>query len=238
MTIKAVKTPVFSSGMDLNRFIIKHTRSLLKENVILAVTSKIVSLAEGRVRSKKNTCKKQLIQKECDHDLGEGLYGCHLTIAHNLLIPSAGVDESNSKTGGYILYPKNPYHSVKHIRKNLCEKTGLKNLGVMITDSRTFPLRRGVIGAALAYSGFRAVINCVGKKDLFGSVLRVTKINAADALAAAAVLLMGEGAQSCPLAVITRPGVVFTHKDNTSELNIPPQEDLYAPLYQHLLSAR
>ncbi len=235
MNITAIRTPIFRLKQNLVHFIIQHTKNDIKENTILAITSKIVSLSENRLLSKKNIDKKTLIKKECTHYLGQIQMGYHLTIHHNLLIPSAGIDESNSENKKYILYPKNPFLSAKKLLQLLKKQTGLKNLGVIITDSRTFPLRRGVLGVALAYSGFKGIKNCIGLKDLFGQKLKVTTINIVDALAASAVLLMGEGAQSTPLAVITKAPVVFTNKDDHLELNIPVKDDLYSPLYQHLL---
>ncbi len=90
---------------------------------------------------------------------------------------------------------------------------------------------------ALAHSGFQAVNDYVGTPDLFGRRLRVTRVNVADALAAAAVFTMGEGAEQTPLAVISDlSNVVFSeHEPSEAELaalRIEPEDDLYAPLLQ------
>ena len=77
---------------------------------------------------------------------------------------------------------------------------GWKNFGVLITDSHTTPLRRGVTGIALSYWGFSGVQNKVGTPDLFGRTLKMTHVNLADAFAAAAVLVMGESNESTPVA--------------------------------------
>ena len=232
MEITAIRTEVFSQDTDIVNFIIKNAANKIKEKSILAVTSKIVSLAEGRTVSKKKVNKKELIQRECEHYLGEVGYGCYMTIHHGLLVPSAGVDESNSINDEYILYPKDPFASAEKMARAIKKTLSLNNFGLVITDSRTLPLRRGVVGVALAYSGFRAVKDLVGKGDLFGRPLRMTKINLVDALAASAVLLMGEGAEQCPLAVIYKAPVVFTGNTDPAELKIPVEEDLYKPLYQ------
>ena len=229
MKIKALRTEVFSKEKNLVDFIHQHVAKVFTENSILAVTSKIVSLSEGQTVSKKNTDKQSLIKKESEYYLGKIAYDQHLAIRHGLLVPSAGIDESNSEKDEYILYPQDPFSSAKKIRTALKKKLGLKNLGVLITDSHTIPLRRGVIGMALAYSGFKAIKNLIGTKDLFGRPLRVTTVNVAEALAVSAVLLMGEGAERCPLAVIEKAPVVFTNKTNSKEMRISPQEDLYAP---------
>jgi F420-0:gamma-glutamyl ligase len=87
-----------------------------------------------------------------------------------------------------------------------------------------------VTGVCLSYSGFRAVRNLVGSPDLFGRELRMTRMNLADGLAAAAVMMMGEGDESRPLAVIENAEVEFSEDTQPEELRISPEEDLYAPL--------
>ena len=94
-----------------------------------------------------------------------------------------------------------------------------------------FPLRVGTVGVALSYSGFKGVKNLIGKKDLFGRPLKMTRMNLADALAVSAVLLMGEGAECCPLAVIQKAPVIWTQKTDCEEIQIPLKDDLYYPLF-------
>ncbi len=231
MRMEPIYTDIFSEGESLINFIIKHAEGKLKEKSVLAITSKIVSLAENCTLNKEGIDKKKLIQKESERYLGEIGYGCHLTIKHGLLVPSAGIDESNSVDNKYILYPKNPFASAEKICREVKKKFSLNDFGVIITDSRTFPLRKGVIGVALAYSGFKALKSLIGKEDLFGRPLRITTINLVDALAASAVLLMGEGAERCPLVGLYETPVVFTNKTDKTELAISVEEDLYKPLY-------
>ena len=235
MTLQAqpLKTEIYRLGDDFSAFLFKHLKGASLEERVLAVTSKIVSLAEGRFVSKSAVKSKQdLIQKEADRYLGETGYGCHLTVKESLLIPSAGVDSSNAEGEFYIMYPKQPFESAKAIHSKLKRKFHLKKFGVLLTDSRTLPLRRGVTGAALAYFGFKGVQSRVGAPDLFGRELKITQINVADALAAAAVFSMGEGAESRPLALL-RASVVFEEKsDFNKELHIPFEEDLYKPLLE------
>ena len=70
----------------------------------------------------------------------------------------------------------------------------------------------------------------VGTPDLFGRPLKMTRMNMADGLAGAAVLLMGEGRESRPLAVIRHAGVKFCEKTDPTEILIPLEEDLYYPI--------
>lgn len=81
-----------------------------------------------------------------------------------------------------------------------------------MTDSHTTPLRRGVTGIALSYWGFQGVESFVGTKDLYGRALKMTHVNFADALASAAVLMMGEANESCPLAMLRCSTVKFQEK--------------------------
>ena len=232
MQIKAIHTEVFFPGMDLIDFVLENAKSELKEKSVLAVTSKIVSLAEGRTVNRERISKKELIKKECEYYLGEAGYNCHLTVQHGLLIPSAGIDESNSANGEYILYPKDPFASARKIQTAIKQKCILNDFAIIITDSRTLPLRRGVTGVALAYSGFKAVKSLIGKTDIFGRPLRMTTMNIVDALAASAVLLMGEGAEQCPLAVVHEAPLMFTDETDPAELKIPIEEDLYNPFFK------
>jgi F420-0:gamma-glutamyl ligase len=89
----------------------------------------------------------------------------------------------------------------------------------------------------MAHSGFAAVNDYIGRPDIFGRTLHMTKVDVADALAAAAVLVMGEASEQTPLAVIgDLPFVRFQDRDPTpEELGsrwIDIEDDLYAPLLQ------
>jgi len=173
LKIKAFSTELFEPKACLVSFI---TRSLgsytVCEKSVLAVSSKLFSLAEDRICSHQD--KKKLIQKEADKDLGQGAFEHRLTVKEGLLLPSAGIDQSNSPTGDFLLFPKKPYLSLKNLWKELKKKWSLQNLGLLMTDSHTTPLRRGVTGVAIAHWGFKAVKDCRGQKDLYGRELKVT----------------------------------------------------------------
>ena len=161
-------------------------------------------------------------------------HAIQLTIKNNILIPSAGIDASNSN-GNYIFYPKDIQRSATEIWSHLREKHKLKEVGVIISDSHTTPMRRGVLGIGLGWCGFKPLYNYVGKPDCFGRPLRVTQSNIVDAMAVSAVICMGEGNEQTPLAVITdAPKIEFQSQPPTNDelksLIIPMEEDLYAPL--------
>lgn len=215
----------------LNRYVPK-----LKERSVVAVTSKVVAICEGRLVPMDSVDKDELIKKEAQYYLPRtsSKYNVFLTIARNILAASAGIDESNGN-GCYVLWPANPQRSADDIRGFLRQRFNLKSIGVIITDSKTTSLRWGVTGFSLAHSGFAAVKDYVGTKDLFGRRFEYEKLNVADSLAAAAVAAMGEGAEQTPIAVIEDvPFVTFQtrnpSKKELAELRIEPEDDLYAPL--------
>jgi putative folate metabolism gamma-glutamate ligase len=207
----------------------------LPERSVLAITSKIVAICEGRVLPMAGVEKRELIEAEAERYLPpHPKYGVSLTIKQDMLIATAGIDESNAE-GHYVLWPSDAQRSANAVRAHLAQRFSLAEVGVIITDSRTTPLRLGVTGVALAHSGFRALNDYVGSKDLFGRALRMTKVNVMDALATSAVLVMGEGDECTPLAVIDDlPFVAFQPRDPSADelrqLCVSLEDDLYAPL--------
>ena len=240
MLIKPVKTHKIRPGKDGDlRAILDRYLPSMQEGSVVAITSKIVAICEGRFAKIGSADKDALIQQESEYYLPRKLnkYGVMLTIKQNILAPSAGIDESNAE-GHYILWPKNPQKTANEIRAYLCKKYRLKKLGVIITDSRTLPLRWGTIGVCLAYSGFKPLNDYIGKKDLFGRELKVTQSNIADSLAVAAVLEIGEGDEQTPIAVLEDlPFVQFREANpSISELKMfnveMRKDDMYAPVLQ------
>lgn len=238
--IHPIKTRIFRAGEDLLNFVDEHIpdhRAL--DGAILAVTSKIVSLAENRRVPKSSISKRNLIEREAEVVLGEIGYGSILTIKEGHFIASAGIDESNSEDGHFILYPENPFASAERLCRHLRRRAGSDNVGVLFTDSRTTPLRLGVTGISLAHWGFRGLLNKVGQKDLFGSPLQMTKVNTPDSLAATATLLMGEADEAQPLALIRwENGLEFMPETDPQELRSRLEEDLYYPFFKPFLKVQ
>ena len=235
MQISPIRThTITTTDNDLLAILDRYIHQL-SEGSVLAVTSKIVALAQGRVASA-TADKQQLIEDEAEYWLSptQNQYHVTLTIKDNMLIPSAGIDESNSDRQ-LVLWPADPQGVANQIRRHLSTRFNLRQLGVLITDSKTTPLRWGVTGVAVSHSGFLALNDYIGRADLFGRPLRMTKVNVADALAAAAVLVMGEGDEQTPLAVIhDLPFVQFQERAPTPQelaaLHIAIDDDLFAPL--------
>jgi F420-0:gamma-glutamyl ligase len=239
LIIHPIQTRIFRREESLVDFVVESIpRNLVHEGIILAVTSKIVSLAEGRLVSADSIDKKTLVQKEADVFIGEIAYGSLLTIKHGMLMNSSGIDVSNSEGDDFIIYPADPYQSAENLCRELRKRWGLKNLGVLLTDSHTTPLRRGISGICLSYAGFHGVRNMIGTEDIFGRKLEMTQINYADALASGAVMMMGEGAEKRPLAVIENIDVEFTEKSVRGEIIVPLEEDLYYPLLESFRTSK
>ena len=232
MEIKAITTIVFKEDENLLKFILQCIKKI-PEGSVLVVTSKIVSLSEGRTREYQNEKQKiELFKQESTFALETK--HVWLTIKDGTIMANAGIDESNAD-GKLILLPKDSFDSANFIRKELKKKFKLKKLGVLITDSRVFPLRAGVTGVAIGYAGFRGIRNYIGKPDIFGKKLRVSKTDIADSLATSAVLCMGEGNEQQPLALIKNAPVEFIEKVKKSELYIDPKDDLYLPFLKSII---
>jgi putative folate metabolism gamma-glutamate ligase len=237
MRVQAIVTHRITQDRDLNVLLDRYVTSL-NEGSVLAITSKIVSICQGRLVSVGSVDKQALVEREADLYLppSSSKYHISLTIKEHLLIPMAGVDESNAR-GHYVLWPLDVQGVANRVRVHLRERFGLRHLGVLITDSKTTPLRWGVTGTAIAHSGFLAVNDYRGRADIFGRPLQMTTVDVADALAAAAVLVMGEADEQTPLAVLEDlPFVSFQDSDpSPQELElrwIDMEDDLYAPLLQ------
>lgn len=236
MQIKAIKTPIVTVQDHTIHAILDLALQEMKEGEILAITSKIVALCEGRAVALDAASKADLVAQEADLYLPATVsrYAVYLTIKNSALMPWAGIDESNSD-GHHVLWPGSPQQAANEIRAYLCRRFSIEHAGVIITDSRPLPLRWGVTGFSVAHSGFSALHDYRCAPDLFGRPLRMTQANIADALAAAAVLVMGEGSEQTPLALISDlPFVTFQARDPSDEeladLAVSLEDDLYAPL--------
>ena len=231
MIVKPIKTHVFKEGDDLFTFITRYLKKI-PERSVLVVTSKIVALAEKRTAIAKTAkAKEDLIRAESEVAMPTKYVW--LTIKDGMVMASAGIDESNAK-GKLILLPKDSFKTAHLLRKKLKQKYGVKKLGVLITDSRTIPLRAGVSGVALGHAGFRGIRDYRGKPDIFGRKFVYSRTDVADSLAATAVLVMGEGREQQPLTIIKKAPIEFCDKINRQELHIDIKDDMYGPLFSKL----
>lgn len=237
MLLTSVKTHKIKPGESIFE-ILDYYLTRITENSVVAIASKIISIAEGQLISK-TTDRMKVIQKEacyCFSAPKKEPNFC-LTLKNQRLIPNAGVDESNC-SAGYVLLPKRPQLTAKKIWQYLRQKHHCKNLGVIITDSNITPLRTGVTGIAIGWCGFKPIYSYIGQKDIFGNLLKVTTVNLLDSLATAATLMMGEGKEQTPLVVINHPAkVVFQKRAPTRQeervIYISPKNDLFSTVISY-----
>ncbi|HSX15693.1 MAG TPA: coenzyme F420-0:L-glutamate ligase [Candidatus Saccharimonadales bacterium] len=237
MIVTAIKTERVEAGsLTLQSLLDKYVADMPRQSV-LAITSKIVSLCENRVVPHEGTDKQALVEQEAEfYTLADASnkWGIRFTVTNGMLIPTAGIDESNVGDV-YALWPEDPQASANAVREYLAKRFGHDELAVVITDSTSRPLRRGVSGVALAYSGLKPLNNYVNKPDLFGRPFKFSQADIVDGLAATAVLVAGEGAESTPLVLLSK--VDFAefvprgpNDEELAETRIALEEDLFAPL--------
>jgi putative folate metabolism gamma-glutamate ligase len=238
MIVTPIKTDLVKEGDNLFEVISKNIKKLPEES-ILVITAKIISVCQGRVVEKKTDNKSEkheLIKKEADYylDALESKYDVMLTIKNNILGINAGINESNAN-GKYILWPKDVQNVANDIWKFLRKHYSIKKVGVIITDSKIFPLKWGIVGTAVCHCGFKALYDYRSKKDIFGRKLSMSQINIAEALAVSAVLEMGEAADKLPLCIIEKVSKIeFQDRVPTQKelknLIINIKDDVFAPV--------
>jgi coenzyme F420-0:L-glutamate ligase/coenzyme F420-1:gamma-L-glutamate ligase len=217
--------PSIRVGDDLAELISAAMRRLgaqLVEGDIVVVAQKIVSLAEGRLvlladvqpsakaieladRVEKDPRIVELILAEST-DVVRIKPGVIIT-RHRLGIvgANAGIDQSNvdhSEGECALLLPEDPDQSARRLREVLMQQTG-KTLSVIISDSLNRPWRLGSTGIAIGSAGLSVLDDRRGQSDMYGRELKVTLGNRADAIAAAAVLIMGETTERTPVVIVS-----------------------------------
>lgn len=238
MNVIAIKTPLIKAGDDL-RQVIAASLPTLPERSILVISSKVISTSENRFVPKvtgEREEKYALVRQEADYytEPHASKYDLMLTIKNNWMFMFAGIDESNAD-GSYLLWPKDPQSSAAELWHWLREYYGVKEVGVTVSDSTSMPLNWGVMGHAIAYAGFAPLKSYIGKPDLFGRLMKMEQVNIMQSVTAAAVLEMGEGAESTPLGLVTNvKDIVFLDHSPTAEelaaLRIDIEDDAYAPI--------
>ena len=153
-----------------------------------------------------------------------------IIVRHRLghVIANAGIDQSNvdhSAGECALLLPENPDLSASRLRQSLMDESG-KRLGVVISDSANRPWRLGTLGYTVGSAGISVHDDRRGDADIFGRELKVTMSNRADAIAAAATLVMGETIERIPVAIVR--GFPAEDSDQSADDCIRPRaEDLF-----------
>ncbi len=204
----------------------------LQDGDVVAVTSKVVAIHEGRCIPIEGTDKEALVRKETDYILYPASRSKPLTLTNHTFISAAGIDESNGE-GYYILLPEDSFASARRIHSHLCEQYALTKLGVVITDSHSLPFRYGAMSVAIGCWGFSPVESHIGRPDLFDRPMQYSKTNIPDAIAAATTLVVGECDEAQPIAIVRGiPNLVFTDEDPQKEFFVPYEEDIYQDLFK------
>ena len=184
---------------------LKKTKINLKNNDLIVIAHKIISIAENRfvdidsIKPKKKAIslaiKTGISPEMCQLILENSKkiikFKKNLIISENnlgIITANAGIDSSNiSKKESVILLPVNPNKSAKKIVDQLNNNTK-RNLGVIISDSVGRPWRYGLTQISIGSYGILPIKKY--SKDLYGTTLFDTDVPITDELASAAGLLM------------------------------------------------
>jgi coenzyme F420-0:L-glutamate ligase/coenzyme F420-1:gamma-L-glutamate ligase len=198
----AIGIPEISEGADLGALIGDALDGLLSDGDILAVTSKIVSKAEGRTVSAVD--REEAITRETVRVVATRKHAHGVTrIVENrlgMVAAAAGVDASNTPDGTVLLLPRDPDASAARLRSALESRFGLR-LGVVITDTLGRAWREGQTDVAIGSSGVRLLDDLRGTLDSHGRRLDVTTPAVGDEIAAAGDLVKGKSG-GLPVAVV------------------------------------
>ncbi|MBK8784125.1 MAG: coenzyme F420-0:L-glutamate ligase [Anaerolineales bacterium] len=220
----------------------------LQDNDILVLAQKIISKTEGRKvnlttvspsphaielaqQTEKDPRVVELMLQESNEILRTRVGT--IIVEHKLgfICANAGIDHSNVAGDGdsaeewVLLLPEDPDRSCALLRNEIESKTG-KHIGVVIIDSHGRAWRNGTVGVAIGMSGVPGIIDKRGDKDLFGYTLRITIIGAADELAAAASLVMGQASEGRPV-VHVRGFPYPLQEGSIKELIRPKEQDMF-----------
>lgn len=186
----------------------------LRDGDILAVTSKIVSKAEGRLLPAQD--REDAITAETVRVVGTRAHenGSTRIVENRLGIVSAaaGVDASNTPEGTVLLLPLDPDATARALRAELRRRCGV-NVGIVITDTLGRPWRNGQTDAAIGVAGLAPLADLRGSVDSAGRRLNATVTAVADEIASAADLVKGK-TSGCPVAVVRGLGALVTAVDN------------------------
>lgn len=240
--------PRVRPGDDLAALIaaaIAEARVGVKNGDVLVVCQKVVSKAEGRVVAlmgiepsamarawaqawDKDPRLVELVLRESARivrmDAGNLIVETH----GGWICANAGIDQSNSLDDDHVtLLPLDADASAARLRHELGERLGV-SLGIVITDTFGRPWRQGQIEFAIGVAGIEPLADLRGTRDLNGRELGVTVLATADAVAAAAGLVM-EKAAGVAAVLIRGVPVASTSGDGPGarSLRRPRELDLF-----------
>lgn len=244
--------PVIRPGDDLAKILyaaLQANRLEFQEGDILVLAQKIVSKAEGRFahlsdvepcalafelarKTEKDPRFIELVLRESNEVLRTRVGT--IIVEHRLgfVCANAGIDHSNvsgpdarSPEDWFLLLPADPDHSARQLQQQLEEASGVR-VGIAIIDSHGRAWRNGTVGVAIGIAGLPGLVDLRGTPDMNGFQLRITQVGAADELAAAASLVMGQAAEGTP-AVHVRGFPYPLRASSLHELIRPKELDLF-----------
>jgi coenzyme F420-0:L-glutamate ligase/coenzyme F420-1:gamma-L-glutamate ligase len=185
----------------------------LQDGDIVAVTSKVVSKAEGRVvraddREAAITAETVRLVASVTR---EGRTTRIVENRQGLVMAAAGVDASNTEHGTVLLLPEDPDRSARTLRAGLQERLGTP-IGVVLTDTVGRPWRTGMVELAIGAAGVRVVDDLRGQTDSHGRTLELTVAAVADEIACAVELVTGK-TSGRPVAVVRGLAHLLTADD-------------------------
>lgn len=240
--------PLVKVGDNLAKMIVETAR---KENVplnngdIIVVAQKVVSKAEGRVaqlRSVKPSKRAEevakitlrdpklveLVLKEIKEIVKASQETLIIENKRGLVCINSGIDKSNVPgEDSYAFLPEDPDRSAEKIRSQIMELTG-KKVAVIVCDTYSRPFRKGQVEFAIGMSGVNPFKDYRGQKDLFNYVLKVKNVAIVDEIACAAELVMGQGDEGIPVAIVKNvQRAELNGTFSAGDLNISKEEDLF-----------
>jgi coenzyme F420-0:L-glutamate ligase len=251
MELFALKLPLIKKGdplLDIIISVLDEQGKSLKEGDIVVIAEKVVATSQGRVVNLSDVKKISLEAKKLSelYDMDEryvelilreasmiigGMTHVILAKVNDFLIANAGIDQSNAGPNKVVLLPSNLKKVVWEYRDSLKKKYNLKDLGLIIADSRVQPLRKGTIGIAIATAGFEPIEDLIGHPDLFNRPMEITTRAIADDLASAAQFLLSEADQRTPVVIIRNSNIEFTENPVST-----PEMEAEKCLYMNIFS--
>ncbi|WP_243057957.1 coenzyme F420-0:L-glutamate ligase [Nocardioides sp. SR21] len=191
--------PEIRPGDDLVEMVVPLVE--LADGDIVVVTSKVISKAEGRVRS---GTRDAALAEETVRVVARRGETAIVRTRQGLTMAAAGIDASNVEAGSIVLLPLDPDASARGLRTGLRHRTS-RNVAVIVTDTAGRAWREGQTDIAIGASGLLVAEDFAGRVDAYGNLLEVTLPAVADELAGAAELAQGKlGGR--PFAVIRGRG--------------------------------
>jgi len=240
--------PLIRPGDKLAELILAAAKDIgigIRQNDVLVIGQKAVSKAEGRIvdiekihpsSKARSVARKtgrtpgfvELVLKESQRINRADKTALIVTTKQGWTCLNAGVDKSNVEGPlTFALLPKDPDASARMLRSQIRRLTG-RTVGVIVTDTHSRPFRLGQVEETIGLAGLSPFVDYRGQSDLFGYQLRFKNVAIADEIASAAELVMGQGREAVPVAIVRGlKRIRFQERARSSGLVVSRHEDLF-----------